>query len=150
MPEFFSNQWMPFFWLILAIVLGVVEAASIQLVAIWFAIGAVVTIIPAVMDASLFVQLIVFVAASTLLLICTRPFAKKFLSVKKTKTNADSVIGRVGVVIHRIGNAAGTGRVFVGGLDWAAQSEDGEPIEEKEQVVVNRIDGVKVIVERLI
>ena len=46
MPEFFSNQWMPFFWLILAIVLGVVEAASIQLVAIWFAIGAVVTIIP--------------------------------------------------------------------------------------------------------
>ena len=134
MPEFFSNQWMPFFWLILAIVLGVVEAASIQLVAIWFAIGAVV----------------VFVAASTLLLICTRPFAKKFLSVKKTKTNADSVIGRVGVVIHRIDNAAGTGRVFVGGLDWAAQSEDGEPIEEKEQVVVNRIDGVKVIVERLI
>ncbi len=29
MPEFFGTQWMPFFWLILAIVLGVVEAASI-------------------------------------------------------------------------------------------------------------------------
>ncbi len=150
MPEFFGTQWMPFFWLILAIVLGVVEAASIQLVAIWFAVGAVAAIIPAVMGGSLVVQLIVFVLASTLLLICTRPVAKHFLNVRKTKTNADSVIGQIGVVIRRIDNAAGEGRVFVGGLDWSAQSEDGEPVEEKEQVVVKRIDGVKVIVERLV
>ncbi len=150
MPEFFGTQWMPFFWLILAIVLGVVEAASIQMVAIWFAIGAVVAILPAVMGGSLTVQLIVFVIASTVLLVCTRPFVKRFLNVRKTKTNADSVVGQIGVVLHRIDNAAGKGRVFVNGLDWAAQSEDGEPIEEKEQVVVKRIDGVKVIVERLV
>lgn len=149
MPEFLGTQWMPFFWLILAIVLGVVEAASVQLMAIWFAIGAVAAIIPAMMGASLIVQFLVFVVVSTILLLCTRPFVKRFLNVKKTKTNADSVVGQVGLVIHRIDNATGEGRVFVNGLDWSAQSEDGGPIEEKEQVVVKRIEGVKVIVERL-
>lgn len=83
MLEFFGTQWLPLFWLILAIVLGVVEAASVQLMAIWFAVGAVVSIIPAVMGASLPVQFIVFLAVSTILLIATRPFAKKFLNVKK-------------------------------------------------------------------
>lgn len=149
MPEFFGTQWLPFFWLILAIVLGVVEAASVQLMAIWFAVGAVVAVIPAVMGASLPVQFIVFLAVSTVLLIATRPLAKKFLNVRKTKTNADSVIGKVGVVIHRIDNTMEEGRVLVSGLDWSARSEDGEMIEEKEQVVIKRIDGVKLIVERL-
>lgn len=150
MPEFFGTQWLPFFWLILAIVLGVVEAASVQLMAIWFAVGAVVTIIPAVMGASLPVQFIVFLAVSTILLIATRPLAKKFLNVRKTKTNADSVIGKVGVVIHRIDNTMEEGRVLVSGLDWSARSEDGEIIEEKEQVIIKRIDGVKLIVEHLV
>lgn len=150
MPEFFGTQWLPLFWLILAIVLGVVEAASVQLMAIWFAIGAVVSIIPAVMGASLPVQFIVFVVVSTILLIATRPLAKKFLSVKKTKTNSDRVIGKVGVVVHKIDNTLEEGRVLVSGLDWSARSEGGEIIEEKEQVIVKRIDGVKVIVERLV
>ena len=149
MPEFFGTQWLPLFWLILAIVLGVVEAASVQLMTIWFAVGAVVSIIPAVMGASLPVQFIVFLAVSTILLIATRPFAKKFLNVKKTKTNSDRVIGKVGVVVHKIDNTMEEGRVLVSGLDWSARSEDGEIIEEKEQVIVKRIDGVKVIVERL-
>ena len=147
MPEFFGTQWLPLFWLILAIVLGVVEAASVQLMAIWFAVGAVVSIIPAV---SLPVQFIVFVVVSTILLIATRPLAKKFLSVKKTKTNSDRVIGKVGVVVHKIDNTLEEGRVLVSGLDWSARSEDGKIIEEKEQVIVKRIDGVKVIVERLV
>ncbi len=150
MPEFFGTQWLPLFWLILAIVLGVVEAASVQLMAIWFAVGAVVSIIPAVMGASLPVQFIVFVVVSTILLIATRPLAKKFLSVKKTKTNSDRVIGKVGVVVHKIDNTLEEGRVLVSGLDWSARSEDGKIIEEKEQVIVKRIDGVKVIVERLV
>ncbi len=29
-------QWMPFVWLLMAVLLGILEAATIQLVAIWF------------------------------------------------------------------------------------------------------------------
>lgn len=36
MPDLLSSQWLPMFWLILAIVLGVIEAATVQLVAIWW------------------------------------------------------------------------------------------------------------------
>ena len=150
MPDLFSAQWLPMFWLILAIVLGVIEAATVQLVAIWVALGALAAIIPAMLNASLWVQFVVFVLVSAVALIATRPLVKNVLKLKRTRTNADSVIGKIGVVIVQIDNFSSQGRVSVGGLDWSARSEDGEIIEVDEKVLIKSIDGVKLIVERLL
>ena len=80
----------------------------------------------------------------------SRPFAKKVLHTRKERTNADSLIGSIGVVIEEIDNFQSKGRVKLSGLDWAARSEDGEIIPVGEQVLVRRIEGVKVIVERIV
>ena len=150
MPDLLSSQWLPMFWLILAIVLGVIEAATVQLVAIWVALGALAAIIPAMLNAPLWVQFIVFVLVSAVAIIATRPLVKNVLKLKRTRTNADSVIGKIGVVIVQIDNFNSQGRVSVGGLDWSARSEDSEIIEVDDKVLIKSIDGVKLIVERLL
>ena len=47
-------------WLALAVVLGVIELSTMGLFTIWFAIGAVASMLAALLGASLLIQLIVF------------------------------------------------------------------------------------------
>ena len=56
----------------------------------------------------------------------------------------------IGVVTERIDNVEERGRVLVDGINWAARSEDGDGIEQSERVVVKKIEGAKVIVERVL
>lgn len=144
------SRFMPLTWLIIAVVLGAVEIATIDLVAIWFALGAFVTIIPAAMGLPFWMQLVVFLAVSFVTLAFTRPIVANVLRVKKTSTNADRIIGMIGVVTTPINNISGEGRVLVNGLDWAARSDDGAPIDVQENVLIKSIEGVKVIVERVV
>jgi membrane protein implicated in regulation of membrane protease activity len=142
-------RWAPLFWLLFAILLGVIEAATVDLVAIWFAAGAAAAIIPALLGGRMWLQLAVFFVVSILTLAFTRPAAARVLHVRKTSTNADRVIGMMGVVTEDINNITGTGRVQVNGLSWAAKSADGEPIAKDESVLVREITGVTLMVERV-
>lgn len=139
----------PLLWLGLAVALAIAEAATFQLVAIWFALGSVGAGIVSLMGKSFTVQFIVFFIISIISLIATRPFITKILKIKSVKTNADSIIGTVGVVVEMIDNVSATGRVHINGLDWTARSDDGEIIEADERVLIKSIQGVKVIVERV-
>lgn len=144
------SRWMPLVWLLIAILLGAIEASTVDLVAVWFALGAMISIIPALLGLPFWVQLVVFLSASLLSLAFTRPVVADVLKVRKTSTNADRVIGMVGVVTQEINNVQDKGRVLVNGLEWSARSDDGAPIGEKESVLVKSIEGVKVIVERVV
>ena len=150
MPFFSEGQWLTIAWLIFAVILGVVEACTVQLVAIWFAIGALVAIVPALMGATLWVQFFVFIGVAFLTLVATRPFVKKVIHVNHVHTNADSVIGKIGIVQQEINNDLGQGRVSVSGLDWAARSEEGEIFPVGEKVLIKAIHGVTLTVDRLI
>ena len=138
----------PIFWLILGIILAIIEAATVQLVAIWFSLGAVAAIIPALMGAPFWVQFLVFVAVSAASMLCTRPFVKRCLRVKQERTNADRVIGQTGIVVQQIDNDRAQGRVAVMGLDWSARTQNGEVLAEGARVTVLEIDGVKLIVKQ--
>ncbi len=142
-------RWAPLLWLLAAVILGIAEALTVDLVAIWFAAGAFAAVIPALLGAPVWLQLLVFLAVSIVTLAFTRPAAAHLLKVRKTSTNADRVIGMMGVVTEPIDNITGKGRVQVNGLSWAARSDDGEPVNEGESILVKEIDGVKVIVERV-
>jgi membrane protein implicated in regulation of membrane protease activity len=145
----FMRNWAPLLWLLLAVILGIFEAVTVDLVAIWFAAGAFVAVIPALLGAPGWVQFLVFLAVSLVTLAFTRPAVSHLLHVRKTSTNADRVIGMMGIVSEPIHNVTDEGRVQVNGLSWAARSDDGEPIEKGESVLVKEIDGVKLIVERI-
>lgn len=134
------------FWLgILAVCLGV-EVATLGLVSIWFAGGALVTFFVAMATETLWIQLVVFFAVSFILLFATRPIASKYYNNKRTKTNVDSLVGEYCKVTELIDNFNETGIVVLNGMEWTARSVDESVIEVGAKVKVHGIDGVKVLV----
>lgn len=136
-----------YFWLGLMVFFLVVEVAGVGLVSIWFAGGALASLITALLGGGELVQIVVFLAVSGVLLALLRPFARKFITPRITPTNVDSVIGTVGILTEDVDNVASTGRVKLGAMSWAARSVSGENIPSGTRVQVARIEGVKAIVE---
>jgi len=137
------------FWLAAFIALSVGEAATVGLVCIWFAIGALAAFLAACMGVHFWLQLIVFAAVSAVALALIRPVAARFLHPKRSPTNADRVVDQTASVTETIDNEAGTGQVNVLGQVWTARSQLGVVIPAGSQVKVRRIEGVKVFVETL-
>lgn len=134
-------------WLVLMVVFLIVEAACpIHLVSIWFAAGSLASAIAAVLGAEIWLQIVIFLGVSLVLLAALWPWTKKFLNPKITKTNVDSVIGSEGYVTQQIDNLHATGQVKLGGMEWTARSQDGQIIPVGTLVKVEKIEGVKAIV----
>jgi membrane protein implicated in regulation of membrane protease activity len=135
-------------WLIAIIIFALAEAATASLVSIWFIGGAFVSLILSLFNVNYVIQITAFVVVSLLLLIITRPLAKKYLNNKIIKTNSEALIGKQAIVTDTIDNLLGTGRVKVEGKDWSARATDGELIKAGETVIIQEINGVKLIVSR--
>lgn len=140
----------PVYWLGAVVLLLVIEAITMGLTTIWFAGGALVAFFVALAGGPLMLQIGVFLVISTLLLIFTRPAAAKFMNQKVERTNVDSLIGKHAVVTETVDNLKGTGRVQIGGADWKARSGEESLILGKDEIVkVSRVDGVKLIVNKI-
>ncbi len=138
---------MPFVWLIIAVILGVIEAVTVSLISVWFAIGALAAIIPAYFGVPLWGQILVFLAFSAIAFAFTKRFFKDIVRVKKQPTNSDSLIGTDGIVTTEINNLEGNGKIYISGLTWSAKSKSGENIPEGAVVTVDKIEGATLIVE---
>lgn len=136
-------------WLILIIVFLVIEIATVGLTSIWMAGGALAALILNKLGAGLIWQIAAFFAVSLVLMIFTRPFAKKFINSNRTKTNYEEVIGKLVKVTEKIDNINETGTAVVNGQEWTARAKNPEDIIEAGAIVrVVEITGVKLIVER--
>ena len=139
--------WLPsVVWLILLILFAIAEAATVGLVSIWFAAGALVALLSTFFTANIWLQAGIFLAVSAVTLALVRPLAGKYVTPARVATNADRVIGREAVVTEAIDNRAETGAVKVLGTVWTARSTSEEPIPENATVTVERIEGVKLFV----
>ena len=144
---FDAKSMMQIIWLVLLIVFAASEAATVGLTSIWFAAGALVALIAALLGGPLWVQFTLFLAVSLLCLAAVRPLAKKHLNNRVEPTSADRVIGAQAQVTEDIDNIHGKGAVIIRGMTWSARSQDGGPITAGTMVKVLRIEGVKVFVE---
>ena len=137
------------FWLVLLIVAIVVEVFTMGLTTIWFAGGALVAILATLLHAPIWLQIILFVAVSLLLLFFTRPVAVKYFNKDRVKTNVESMVGRQAVVTGEIDNIQGIGQVTIGGQEWSARSaDDTMRIPLGSVVDVVSVSGVKLIVKK--
>ena len=135
-------------WLIVLIVCLGVELATMGLASIWFAGGSIPAIIAAAFGAPLWLQILLFLIVSLVLLFFTRPIAVKYFNKDRVKTNAESLIGHTAIVISDINNLEGIGQVTVSGQEWSARSMvEGITIPVGAVVTVRGINGVKLIVE---
>ena len=94
---------MAFEWFISFIVFLIIEALTVNLVTIWFAIGALASTISCLFTDSIIIQATVFVIVSVLSLFATQPLIRKFRKTSVIPTNFDRVIGKIGVVTKKIG-----------------------------------------------
>ena len=141
-----AESLLKFVWLAAMIVLCVVEVLTVNLITIWFALGALAALISSLFGAPVWLQVVWFLVVSILTLALTKPLVKKYVNSKTQATNADMVIGATCVVVEPINNLSGTGAVTVGGKTWTARSEYGEVFAPGERVIALRIEGVKLIV----
>ena len=135
-----------FIWLGLVVLFLVVEAATVTMVSLWFAGGALAALAVSVLGGGFVWQIGAFILVSTALLALLRPMARKLFTPKLTKTNVDSVIGTQGYVTADIDNVAATGTVKLGAMEWTARSATGEKISTGTLVKVEKIEGVKAFV----
>ena len=136
-------------WLSLIVAFILVEAVTYQLVCIWFAFGSIGALIVAFFTDSVTVQVTVFVIVSAIMLLCLRPFARKGLSPKGLKTNVEELVGKEVFVTESIRNLQSKGRGKVNGMEWALRSSDGKDIDEGKTVVIEKVEGVKLIVKEI-
>ena len=135
------------FWIILGLILMIAEIFIPSFFIFWFGVGAVAAgftswfwgVVP---------QTIVFLVTSGVLVLLTRPLAKKLVGESPRRINVDEIVGKEALVIERIDNVKGTGVIKVNGDRWRALSEKDEVIEEGEKVVVIKVEGAHVVVRR--
>ena len=136
------------FWIAALIFFIIVEAATVGLASIWFAIGALAALVCALFHGPIWLQVVWFLVVSVVTLILTRPLVKKYVNGRVVPTNADRNIGRTAAVTERIDNLAATGAVKIDGVTWTARSlNDQQTIETGALVTVREIRGVKLLVE---
>lgn len=133
-------------WLALLIGFLILEAATVTMVSLWFAVGSLAALIVAATGGSPGFQIFVALAVSAVLLACLRPLVRKHFTPGLTKTNVDAIVGSRGYVTADIDNVSATGTVKLGAMEWTARSASGEPLPKGTLVKVDRIEGVKVFV----
>lgn len=139
----------PMIWLILLVIFILVEIATVGLLTIWFAGGALVAFFVSLSQLGTAVQVIVFLIVSLVLVLLIRPLAQKKFNSGHIRTNAQTLIGEEAVVLEPIDNLQSKGRVMIRGQEWSARSvDDKEKFEKDEVVQVMSISGVKLMVRR--
>lgn len=137
---------MSFTWMIIFIVLILVELGTVNLVSIWFAIGALASFVLSFWVSDVTWQIAMFVAVSFIALLLTRSFVKKIRNGKPVATNLDRVIGQIGIVTEEITKLE-PGEVKVDGKKWSAISS--KKIKVGSKVEILSIDGVKLNVKEV-
>ena len=137
-------------WLIGVALFAGIEALNYQLVSIWFSIGSIGAFLAAYAGLGLNVQLGVFIALSIGALLLLRPLSMKLMKRNgKTKTNVNALIGREVLITKRVDNRVSEGEGKINGLVWLVRSTDDDTvIEDGEIAVVDRVEGVKLIVKK--
>ena len=140
---------MYWFYMGLFVVFLIAEALTFNLMTIWMAAASLVTSIYAwFFPNQIIPQAFIFIVLSIILIIATKPLTGKFLK-QPEKTNADSLIGKTGIVTVEIDSVSSLGQVKVKGQIWSAKSAENITISENEKVEIKAIEGVKLIVSRL-
>lgn len=139
------------FWTVVFVGAISTEIATTDLVAIWFMPGALASMILSFFDIKPWLQWVIFIAVSAILLILAKTvFKKKLLgNVGKEKTDTDLLIGKSAKVVENIVNSDEAGAVKINGQIWSARMEnDTDTASIGDFVIIKKISGVKLICDK--
>lgn len=138
-----------YFWIWLGILVLsiIIELVTAELVSIWIAGAALVTLISSIFipEKLGWIGIIIFTVLSVVLVFATRPVMKRFLEKNRRKTNVDAIVGKKVFLIKAITKSEG-GEVKISGVTWTAVTFDGTTLDEGTSVIIDSIEGNKLIV----
>ena len=140
-------------WLGAIVLFGVAEILTEGMVSIWFVAGSLAALAACVAGWTLggltpeATQVLIFALVSAAALVLTRPLVRRFMTKPHVPTNLDRVLGMIAKVTEPVDNDRASGAVYVDGKTWTARSADGSVIPAGTQVKVQKIEGVKLLVQ---
>ncbi len=138
-------------WLIVSGVFFLGEIFTISFLLFWPGVGAFLAFLTSLIwPTNYAAQVLVFVVSTILMVIFTKPLVNKvFKNKDNTSMNNSAVLGKKGIVIKPIDDAHVVGQVKVNGELWSAiKGEKEKPIKIGESVIIEKIDGVKLLVRK--
>ena len=140
-------------WLVVLFVCIIFEVRTSDVVTVWFMPAAAVALLISFFakeESDFWIQFAAFALVSIVsFLIFKIAFNKKVKKMKRGKTNLTALIGERCLVVEDISNIHSKGTVNLKGAIWSARSTDeNDVVEEGTIVVVERIDGVKLVCSR--
>jgi membrane protein implicated in regulation of membrane protease activity len=128
-------------WTALAILLGLAELLSLDLVLLMLAVGAGVGVLTALIGLPVAAQILAAVGAAAAMLLFVRPgIVKRLHSGPELRLGHDALVGRQGVVVSEV--SADGGQIKIGGELWTARPYDETvTIHEGARVDVFQIKG---------
>ncbi len=144
MDGFGDYDWVA--WIGLAVLLGIVEVTTLDLVFAMLATGALAAAVTAMVTDNLALQVLVALVVSVAMLFVVRPIALRHLRTPLAiRTGTDALVGQLGLVLEPVdGN---NGRIKLKGEVWSARTYDpSTSIEAGRQVEIVKIDGATAIV----
>lgn len=136
-------------WTALAILLGLAELLSLDLVLLMLAVGAGAGVVSALLGLPVGVQVLAAIGTSIAMLALVRPgIAKRLQSGPELTLGHDALVGRQGVVVAEV--TGDGGQVRIGGELWSARAYDETAvIPEGARVDIFQIKGATVLVHRI-
>jgi membrane protein implicated in regulation of membrane protease activity len=133
-------------WLGVAFVAAILEVSIPHFGSAFVGAGAVAAAAVAFFGFSVTAQFATFVAVLVVSLLGLRSRLVRMVGGRGVPSRTEPLIGKQGVVTRDIDSTMGTGRVTVGGEDWAARCS--EPISAGTKVRVAGADGIVLEVVR--
>jgi len=133
-------------WLAVALVAAILEVSLPHFGCAFISAGAVAAAAAAFIGFGVAAQIGVFVVVMTVSIVALRQNLLARLGGQGVPSRTEPLVGRHGQVTHAIDPVLGTGRITVGGEDWAAHCAEPLPTGTKIRVVA--ADGIVLEVTR--
>lgn len=136
---------------IIGVVLVITEVITVSTFFIWIAIGFFVASLVSLFVSNIFIIAIFGIVASVAsVMLLKTSYVKWVLPKKRTETAFNELIGKHAIMQEDyISNGVDNGLARVGGVDWSVQCEElGIKFEEGQRVIIKKIEGVRLIIER--
>ena len=135
-------------WIAIGIICLIIEIFTPGFLFMSFGIGAILTgAVEWIFTLEPPYPILIFAVITFLVFISMRKLSKKLISESTEETNIYALKGKNGKVMKEI-PTDGKGYVKIGGEEWSAVSVDNTKIAKEEKVVIENVEGNKLIVKK--
>lgn len=148
-----DQQWLGIaVWVVVFLLSVIIELSGPQLVSLWFAGGAFITLLVVAFvpgGIPFYLQFILFVAISGILLAITKPLFKKYIvkGQKTIPTNASALIGQEIRVLQST-DLHHPGKGIFKDVLWTLVVETSDVFQKDEYAIIAGINGNKLVIQK--